>query len=85
MCKKKQPFVNICDGIIAYNEIVRNILTARKVGEDPMAMFFTQFTTTGPDVTSPKRPKYNEEAEGLPVHQPARKEKEASNNFRRQV
>ena len=53
MWKKEQHLTNVCD------EMVRNILSARKTGKDAMTMFFTQFTTTGADVTDSKRAKHN--------------------------
>ena len=66
MWKKERPLVNVCDGTIASDEVVRTVLSARKTGEDAMTEFFTRFTTTGADVTDP-----NKEAEDLHVHQPA--------------
>ena len=60
MWKKERPLVNVCDGTIASDEMVRNVLSARKTGEDVMTKFFTRFTTTGPDVTDPKGAKYND-------------------------
>ena len=60
MWKKERPLVNVCDGTIASDEMVRNVLSARKTGEDAITEFFKQFTTTGTDVTDPKRAKYND-------------------------
>ena len=60
MWKKEQPLDNVCDGTIASDEMVRNVLSARKTGEDVMTKFFTRFTTTGADVTDPKGAKYND-------------------------
>ena len=34
MWKKEQPLVNVCDGTIAFDEMVQNVLSARKPGED---------------------------------------------------
>ena len=50
--------------------MVRNVLSARKMGENAMTEFFTQFATTGADVTDP-----NKETEDLHVHQPAIKKR----------
>ena len=36
MWKKERPFVNFCDGTIASDEMVRNVLFARKTRESPM-------------------------------------------------
>ena len=58
--KKERPLVNVCDGTIAFDEMVRNLLSARKTGEDAMTELVTQFTTTVADVTDPKRAKYND-------------------------
>ena len=41
MWKKEQPLVNVCDGTMASDEMVRNVLSARKTGEDAMTKFFT--------------------------------------------
>ena len=60
MWKKERPLVNVCDGTVASDEMVRNVLSARKTGEDAITEFFKQFTTTGTDVTDPKRAKYND-------------------------
>ena len=60
MWKKERPLVNVCDGTIAFDEMVRNVLSARKTGEDAMTELVTQFTTTVADVTDPKRAKYND-------------------------
>ena len=59
MWKKEAPLVNICDGTIASDEMVRNVLSVRKTVEGAMTEFYTQFTTAGADVTDPKRAKYN--------------------------
>ena len=60
MWKKEQPLVNVCDDTIVSDEMVRNVLSARKTEEDAMTKFFTRFTTTGADVTDPKRAKYDD-------------------------
>ena len=60
MWKKERPLVNICDGTIASDEIVRNVLSTIKTGEDAMTEFSTQFTTRGADVTDTKSAKYND-------------------------
>ena len=39
--KKEQALVNVFDGTIASDETVRNVLSARKTGEDAMTEFFT--------------------------------------------
>ena len=41
MWKKEQPLVNVCDGTIASDEMVPNVLSARKTGEDAITKFFT--------------------------------------------
>ena len=38
MWKKEQPLVNVCDGTIAFDEMVQNVLSARKPGEDATTM-----------------------------------------------
>ena len=58
MWKKERPLVNVCDGTVASDEMVRNVLSARKTGEDAITEFFKQYTTTGTDVTDPNRAKY---------------------------
>ena len=58
--KKERPLVNICDGTIASDKMVQNVLSTRKTVEDAMTEYFTQFTTTGADVADPKISKYNE-------------------------
>ena len=49
MWKKDQSLVNICDGTIAFDEMARVVLMARKAGEDVC------FITTNVDVTDTKR------------------------------
>ena len=58
--EKERPTVNGCDGTIASDEMVRNVLSAKKTGEDAITELFTRFTTTVTDVTDPKRAKYND-------------------------
>ena len=58
--KKERPLVNICDGTIASDKMVQNVLSTRKTVEDAMTEYFTQFTTTGADVADPRISKYNE-------------------------
>ena len=60
MCKKERSFVNIWDSTFASDEIVWNVLSARKAGEDAMNKIFNWFTTTGADVIYPKRAQYND-------------------------
>ena len=52
--KKERPLVNICDGTIASDKMVQNVLSTRKTVEDAMTKYFTQFTTTGADVADSK-------------------------------
>ena len=61
MWKKEQPLINLCDGTTPSDEMVRNVLSATKSGEDAMTEFFTQFTTTCADVSDPKTEKYNDQ------------------------
>ena len=67
--------------------MVRNVLSARKTGEDAMTKFFTQFKTTGADVTDPKRAKYNGPINKQKIYTFTKQQekKEASNNFKRRV
>ena len=67
--------------------MVRNLLSARKTGKDAMTEFFTQSTTTGADVTDPKRARYNEPIKKQKIYtfNNQHQKKEASNNFKRQV
>ena len=59
MWKKERPFVNIYDGTIASDEMVQNVLSARKAVEDTKADFFTQFTAIGA-AADRKRAKYSD-------------------------
>ena len=67
--------------------MVRNVLSAIKTGEDAMTKFFTQFNTTGADVTDPKRAKYNDPINKQKIYTFTKQQqkKEASNNFKRRV
>ena len=47
MWKKERHIFDIYDGTIASDEMVRNVLSARKAEEDAKAEFFYAFITTG--------------------------------------
>ena len=87
MWKKEQPLDNVCDGTIASDEMVRNVLSARKTGEDVMTKFLRDLPLQVLMLLIQKEQNTMTQSRSRrsTLHQPATKEKEASNNFRRQV
>ena len=60
MLKRERPLTIVCDSTIASDEVVSKVLSATKAGKNAVTKIFAQFTTTGTDVTDPKRVKYSD-------------------------
>ena len=64
-----QPLVNICDGKFASDEMLRNVLNAKNVGENAFKEFVTRFTTVNKnDQNDTKSAKYNDPIKRQVVH-----------------
>ena len=59
MWKKEQDLVNISDGTVVSEEMVKSVLHARKAGEDALSEFLTRFTE-GANNDGQRKWKYND-------------------------